>query len=99
MPSHRWLLVGAAACLLAGMAYRQMQNPRPTPDAAILASYDYIVVGGGSAGAVVAARLSEDPSVSVLLLEAGATGGDVRHAAPVACSIIQRDVGDWEYVT
>ena len=57
-------------------------------------SFDYVIVGAGSAGCVIAARLSADPSVSVLLVEAGppddAPGMDVPILAPAGPSSARR---------
>ncbi len=61
--------------------------------------YDYIIVGAGSAGCVLAARLSADSSVSVLLLEAGPADGATEIQAPAALSRLFQSSYDWNYTT
>jgi choline dehydrogenase len=62
--------------------------------------FDYVIVGGGSAGCVIAARLAEDPGARVLLLEAGpdASAIDEVHV-PAAFNRLFRSQYDWNYVT
>jgi choline dehydrogenase-like flavoprotein len=59
--------------------------------------YDYVVVGAGSAGCVVAARLSEDPDVSVALIEAGPPDTAPEIHVPAAFATLFKTRWDWDY--
>ena len=61
--------------------------------------YDYIIVGSGSSGSVLANRLSADPSVSVLLVEAGGSDDCLDARVPAAAVKLQLTPRDWQYKT
>ncbi|MCB2065802.1 MAG: GMC family oxidoreductase N-terminal domain-containing protein [Erythrobacter sp.] len=62
------------------------------------AGYDYIVVGAGSSGAVVAARLSEDPACRVLLIEAGGPNRHPLQLMPLAFPRVALGrIGTWQF--
>ena len=61
--------------------------------------YDYVIVGAGSAGCVLASRLSEDPDVRVLLIEAGGPDSDDLVEIPAAFAALLRTDYDWDHST
>ena len=61
--------------------------------------YDYVIVGAGSAGCVLANRLSDDPSVSVLVLEAGGKDRSLDIKIPAAFANQFHTKLDWDYYT
>ncbi|XP_072746548.1 glucose dehydrogenase [FAD, quinone]-like [Anoplolepis gracilipes] len=64
----------------------------------LLTQYDYVIIGGGSAGAVLANRLSEDENLTVLLLEAG-IDEDVLTDVPNNIGISFHTASDWDFKT
>ncbi|MCF8209434.1 MAG: choline dehydrogenase [Rhodoferax sp.] len=62
--------------------------------------FDFIIVGGGSAGCVLAGRLSEDPEVTVALLEAGPVDQSVLIHCPAGLAVIARTgAANWKFET
>ena len=57
--------------------------------------YDFVVVGGGSAGCVIASRLTEDPDIRVLLVEAGGARGPDAMTVPALWPMLIGTPLDW----
>jgi len=88
--------------LLASLSYYHYNEVNPERKAKdadkLLRSYDFIVVGGGSAGAVVANRLTENPHWKVLLIEAGGDETEISDV-PALAAYLQLGRMDWKYKT
>ncbi|XP_065309579.1 glucose dehydrogenase [FAD, quinone]-like [Dermacentor albipictus] len=90
--------VGTLLPIAALMFYRLGRDQTTMHTLDLLQEYDYIIVGAGSAGCVLANRLSADPQAKVLLLEAGGWEGELADIPLIAASV-QGSALDWNYTT
>ena len=80
-----------------GIGYNFGMNPNASPPAD---AFDYVIVGAGSAGCVLAARLTEDPTVTVALLEAGPPDTSVLIHCPAGLAILAKNgQANWAFET
>lgn len=99
--SNSWFIPMLVAAI-AYFQYEEIMDPEsraedlPTDD--ILERYDFIVIGAGSAGAVVANRLTEVENWNVLLLEAGGDETEISDV-PLMAGYLQLSKMDWKYKT
>ncbi len=94
------LWLGIAALLLATFVRIWRWDPSQLPYRPIKDKiFDYIIVGAGSAGCVLANRLSKDEAFTVLLIEAGGPDDKPEIHIPLAYFNLQKSEVDWQYTT
>ena len=83
--------------IISALTYQWMTRPVHINNFSPNIEYDYIIVGAGTAGCVLANRLTEDPNITVLLLEAGPLDTKIGLKIPLISPLFLNSDIDWQY--